>query len=547
MAPQLNRRAILRAAGVAAASGAVFTTLPRLATADPDGDEQHVFRHGVASGDPLPDRVVLWTRVTPTDDAHPGSGRGPSSTVRWEVATEDDFREVVRSGEVETGPGRDHTVKVDVSGLDPATRYAYRFRLGGATSPVGRTRTAPAHGAAVNRLRLGVVSCANWQAGFFAAYRYLAERDDLHAVVHLGDYFYEYGSRQYPMGYDIRTHEPATETITLSDYRRRHGQYKTDPDLRALHAKTPWICMWDDHEVANDRWSGGAENHDPESEGSYGARRAAAYRAYFEWMPVRPDDIPLYRRLRFGTLADLSMLDLRSYRSKQVRPFSAEADDPGRTLTGRAQFDWLADGLADSSARWKLVGNPVMIAPLLIPPLPREQLGALLNVLGLPAEGGVLATDQWDGYAADRRRLLSTISRRRVSDVVFLTGDIHTSWANDVPVDAGSYPLSPSVATEFICCSITSDSVGDLLHAPPRTTSLGVETAIKTLNRHVRFVELDSHGSTVLTVTPGEVRMDWYYLDNRARRDSPSRLAHSHRVSSGTPRIVGPPLPVSLP
>lgn len=544
MASELSRRNVLRAAGALAIGGALAGAVPRYALAD----ERPQFAHGIASGDPKPDRVVIWTRVTPTADSTPGSGRGPAVTVEWEMARDRDFEHVVASGTRDTYPAVDHTVKIDVSGLDPDTHYVYRFHLDGTYSPVGHTRTAPSRSAALDHLRLGVVSCANWQGGYFSAYRFLAERGDLDAVLHLGDYFYEYASKEFPKGYDVRVHQPSHEALSLADYRRRHAQYKSDADLRALHARCPWICMWDDHEVANDRWSDGAENHNA-GEGDYRDRRKAAYQAYFEWMPVRDDELPYYRRLRFGALAELSMLDLRSYRSQQAPNLSGRViDDPARTITGRRQFDWLTDGLVEADTRWKLVGNPVMMSPVLAPPLPHDQTAALRTVLGLPADGVVVFPDQWDGYAADRRRLLATIQRERISNVLFLTGDIHSSWANDVPIDAGSYPLTPSVATEFVCCSVTSDGVADLLRVPPRTTSIGVETAVKALNRHVRFVDLDSHGSAVLTVTPDEARMDWYYIADRAQRDSPSRLAHSYRVRSGVARVdrVGG-LPVPLP
>jgi alkaline phosphatase D len=287
------------------------------------------FRHGVASGDPWPHSVVLWSRVTPIPAATPGSGLGPDVTVRWEVSTEVGFTGVVRRGAVTTGARRDHTVKVVADGLRPATTYYYRFVLDGVPSAVGQTRTAPAVHALPRRVRFGVVSCSNWQAGWFAAYRHLAVRGDLDAVLHLGDYLYEYGSGEYGYGQgnvDVRTHEPRHETLSLRDYRRRHGQYKTDPDLQALHAAAPWVVTWDDHESANDAYASGAENHSA-AEGTWGARRAAAYRAYDEWMPVRlaataalGDGPRIYRRLRFGRLADLSMLDLRTYRSRQVAP-----------------------------------------------------------------------------------------------------------------------------------------------------------------------------------------------------------------------------------
>ncbi|GGM72492.1 phosphodiesterase/alkaline phosphatase D [Longimycelium tulufanense] len=539
----LNRRTLLRATGATALGAAAATALPPevLATephAPPQGQQRDTaFRHGVASGDPLPDSVLLWTRISPTPEAVPGSGVGPDVEVRWEVATDASFRTVVASGVTRTGPGRDHTVKVDVTGLAPATSYSYRFLFEGQLSPAGTTKTAPATDAALSRLRLGVVSCSNWQAGHFAAYRYLAERGDLDAVVHLGDYIYEYAPGDFPLGWSVRPHDPPHETITLADYRRRHAQYKTDPDLQRLHATCPLIATWDDHEVSNDAWADGAQNHTPGTEGDYAARKLASHRAYFEWMPVRNAGDRIYRRLRFGRLAELSLLDLRSYRSQQTKPLNGDVDNPDRTITGREQMSWLLDGLLGTTAQWKLVGTSVMVSPVLVPPLPADLTGPLLELLGLPREGGAVLTDQWDGYAADRRRLLRALADNEVRDTVFLTGDIHSSWACDVPLDAGSYPLSRSVATELVCTSVTSDNIDDLLGVPPRTASIPLENGIRALNRHVRWVEYDSHGASVLEVTPGAVQMDWYYVADRTKRDSAVSCARSCRVRSGSQRI----------
>jgi alkaline phosphatase D len=534
-----DRRSVLRAG--AATAGVVLGAAALPATAAVADDP--VFAHGVASGDPLPDAVLLWTRVTPTADATPGSGVGPTVNVTWEVAADPAFAAIVASGTESTGPGRDHTVKADATGLAPATTYYYRFRLDGAVSSTGTTRTAPALTAAVARLRFGVVSCSNVPAGYFAAYRYLAERGDLDAVLHLGDYIYEYAGDFNDS--IVRPHDPPHEIVTLADYRRRHAQYKSDEHLKRLHATVPFIATWDDHEVANDAWSGGAENHQPDTEGDYAARKAVAHQAYFEWMPVRNEADRIYRRLRFGLLAELSMLDLRSYRSQQVGIGDGSADDPNRTLTGAEQMAWLEDGLVNSGAQWKLVGNSVMIAPLQLPPLSADLLGPLAELLGLPKEGISLNPDQWDGYAADRRRLLATLANHGVRDTVFLTGDIHSSWASDVPRDAGLYPLlSKSVATEFVCTSVTSDNFDEILGVPPRTTSIVLETAVQALNRHIKYCELDSHGASVLEVTPSGTQMDWYYLANKADPASTLTWRRSFRTRAGTQKVqsVGTPI-----
>ncbi len=395
--------------------------------------------------------------MTPLAEAVPGSGLGPDTEVSWTVARDKAFTDVVSRGSLTASAASDHTVKADIRGLEPATDYWFRFSAGGTDSPTARTRTAPAADANVTGLRFGVVTCANWEAGYFASYRHLAARGDLDAWLHLGDYIYEYKSGEYgTRGTVVRPHAPLNEIITLSDYRTRHGKYKTDPDLQALHLKAPVIAIWDDHEFADNAWSGGAVNHTEGAEGTWTARQAAAKQAYFEWMPVRPAIAgTTYRRLRFGKLADLSLLDLRSFRSQQASSGSGSVDDPDRTITGRAQLDWLKAGLKASDTKWRLVGNSVMIAPFVIGSLTADLLKPLAKLLDLPQDGIGINTDQWDGYTDDRRELLAHLRSNAIGNTVFLTGDIHMSWANDVPVDAGTYPLSPSAAT-------VRDHVGDL-------------------------------------------------------------------------------------
>ncbi|WP_082115477.1 alkaline phosphatase D family protein [Lentzea aerocolonigenes] len=445
--------------------------------------EAPVFAHGVASGDPLPDGILLWTRVV-TDES-----------VRWEVARDESFEHVVARGRTRTGAHRDHTVKVEVSGLRRATRYWYRFRVDDVVSPVGRTRTAPAGDCP--SVRFGVVSCANWMAGHFVPYGYLADRDDLDAVIHLGDYIYPH--------YDpkVRDAEPKHEIITLADYRTRHALYKTDPHLQRLHAAHPMIATWDDNESADNSSAVGALGHDPATEGPWAVRLAAATRAYFEWMPIREGI--MFRRLRYGSLCDLTMLDLRSYRTPE-------------TIMGARQRDWLIRGICDDSARWRLIGTSVMFSPLAIPPAP-----------GFPS----VNTDQWDGFPTDRELVVRALDRKGMKNAVFLTGDIHSSWAVDVP-DGSALK---SVATEYITTSITSDNFDEFLNVPPRTGSLALEAAIIAKNPHVRFVELDSHGVSTLDITPDEVRMDWFYTSDRTDPNATIRKAHSWRTRYGTARV----------
>ncbi|WP_374210696.1 alkaline phosphatase D family protein [Streptomyces griseoincarnatus] len=537
-----RRRTVVKAAAATAAlAGPLAAALPARAV-----QQAPAFLHGVASGDPLPDGVLLWTRVTPTPDALPGSGAGPDTEVRWTVARDRTFTDVVAQGTVLATAASDHTVKADVRGLRPATDYWFRFSAGGADSPAARTRTAPASDASVAGLRLGVVSCANWEAGHFAAYRHLAARGDLDAWLHLGDYIYEYGTGDYgTRGTVVRPHSPAHEIVTLADYRTRHARYKTDPDLQALHATAPVIAMWDDHEFANDTWSGGAENHTEGAEGAWAARQAAAKRAYFEWMPVRPAvEGTTYRRLRFGRLADLSLLDLRSFRSRQVSLGDGDVDDPGRTLTGRAQLDWLKAGLSASDTTWRLVGTSVMISPFALGSLPATLLKPLAKLLGLPQEGLALNTDQWDGYTADRRELLAHLRGNAIRNTVFLTGDIHMAWANDVPVNAGTYPLSASAATEFVVTSVTSDNLDDILKVGEGTVNAIASPLIRAANRHVHWVDTDRHGFGVLDLTAERAQMDYYVLSDRTKAGATAAWARSYRTRSGTQRVERADAPV---
>ncbi|WP_416967183.1 alkaline phosphatase D family protein [Streptomyces sp. 4F14] len=531
-----RRRTVVKAAAATAVlAGPLAAALPARAASE----TAPAFLHGLASGDPLPDGVLLWTRVTPVPEALPGSGLGPDTPVEWVIARDKALTDIAAKGTVTATAASDHTVKADVRGLAPATDYWFRFSAGGTDSPVARTRTAPAAEASVANLRFGVVSCANWEAGYFASYRHLATRNDLDAWLHLGDYIYEYGTGQYgTRGKVIRPHVPAHEITTLADYRARHGNYKTDADLRALHAKAPVIAIWDDHEFANDSWSGGAENHTEGAEGTWANRQAAAKQAYFEWMPVRPALAgTTYRRLRFGKLADLSLLDLRSFRSQQVKVGNGSVDDPARTITGRAQLDWLKAGLKSSDTTWKLVGNSVMISPFAIGSLAADIFKPLAKLLGLPEEGLALNTDQWDGYTDDRRELLAHLRTNAISNTVFLTGDIHMAWANDVPVDAGTYPLSPSAATEFVVTSVTSDNLDDLTNAPEGVISALASPVIRAANRHVHWVDTDRHGYGVLDITPTRAQMDYYTLSDKTKQNATSAWSRSYRTLTGSQRV----------
>ena len=346
---------------------------------------------------------------------------------------------------------------------------------------------------------------------------------------------------------DIRRHQPAKEMVALGDYRQRHAQYKADPDLQELHAAYPFIVTWDDHEVTYDQWQGGAENHQPDTEGDYKRRRARAHRAYDEWMPVRMsgtadlrDGTRLFRRLRFGALAEISMLDLRTYRDEQAD--QTGVSDPERTITGTEQLRWLRDSLMRRGPQWKLVGNPVMIAPVNFGTLPDELTGAVNDVTGLLPEDGVpYNTDQWDGYTADRNKVLRHLLNHSVEDVVFVTGDIHSGWAAELPKDASDYlyenPARVTAGVEFVCSSVTSNNLKDITGDPSGASSTVVEEGIKANNRHIRYLNFDDHGYSILDLTPERAQMDWFVISDRADRDAGVRWDASWATRSGTSKV----------
>lgn len=565
----MERRAFLRLG----LGGAALAAAPPLFRRDPSWAQPAPgpFGHGVASGDPMPDRVILWTRVTPSPDATPGSGRGEPTEVGWEVAADEAFTQIVARGSTVTDPASDHTVKVDATGLQPLTTYLYRFTALGATSPVGRARTAPADGAPVDRLRFGVVSCSNWEGGYFSAYRHLADRDDLDWVLHLGDYVYEYETGGYGPGPGIgRRHDPEHEMVSLEDYRRRHALYKTDPDLRRLHTRYTFITTIDDHEVCDNAWAGGGVNHQPAGEGDFRLRRAAALQAYFEWMPIRvtggaEEPTRVWRRLSFGGLADLFMLDERTYRSQQLAGLVGDLlliDDarhsPDRTLLGDDQRAFLVDGLRGSQATWKLLGNGVMFSPLVFVDLP-DLVGDLLAPLQLPAGVPVaLNSDQWDGYRHEQRLLTEVFSE--VGGVVVLTGDIHSSWAAEIPVDAGRYLpglRGGSAGIEFVTPAVTSDSLSASFEdvGLPAELAGAFPTVVGLAAPWFHYLDAVRQGYGVFEVAPTHVQYDWHYISDRTDPNATQAFARAFRSEAGTNRlravgeltertVPGPRLPV---
>ncbi len=456
-----------------------------------------LFQHGVASGDPLPSAVILWTRVTASEQA---------VDVWWEIAVDTEFRRRVQVGSLTTSASRDFTVKIDVQGLEAGKTYYYRFKALGRTSPIGRTRTAPTGD--VSRLRFGIVSCSAFAHGYFYAYRDLAEELDLDAIFHLGDYIYEYGSS------NVRAYEPDHEIVTLDDYRTRYSQYRRDPDLQAIHRQHPFITVWDDHETANNSYKDGADNHDPETEGPWEARKAAAIQAYTEWLPIRDgEDGKIFRSFSYGNLADLIFLDTRLWgrdlpSDKLVGP--AEEEAPGRSLLGEDQETWLEDQLKVSQANWKVVGQQVMMAHLKAKGAPNSEGG-----------GSLVNHDQWQGYPGSQRRFLSLLEREHIHDVVVLTGDIHSGWANDLSLDPNE-PMAydpesgrGSLAVEFVTSSVTSPGF-----------PVGLEQIVQaalTENPHIHYANVTQRGYVILDLNQERAQGAYYVYDDISQPSGATR------------------------
>lgn len=460
----------------------LLLVLPQLVFAQstrsfPD-EELFPFYHGVASGDPLEDRVIIWTRVSPVEAKD-------NIEVAWRMATDTGMVNLVAEGVFDTNLNRDFTVKVDVEGLNAGTWYYYDFMALDQYSLRGRTRTLPTGD--VDHLRFAVASCSNYEHGYFNAYKHIAFRNDLQAVLHLGDYQYEYQVGGYSAFIEGRQNEPTNETISLEDYRIRHSHYKLDEDLRAAHQQYPWFTVWDDHEFANNAWVGGAENHDA-GEGLWSDRKAFSKKAYFEWMPVREQEEDLIRRsVDFGDLLRVYFLDTRiEGRDEQVNIGSNEVNSTDRTLLGQDQKDWLSASMESSEAKWNVLAQQVMVAPL-------EAFGLEIN------------TDQWDGYQADRNWLYSTVQGIDLSNFVVLTGDIHTAWANNLPLsNYNELTEVGSVGVEFVCTSVTSEAL---------PIDLG-EGLVQFLNPHVEYVDLNEHGYMILDLNENRAQADWYYMND---------------------------------
>lgn len=472
------------------------------------------FYHGVASGDPLPDAVIIWTRIT-VNSTNPVD-------VSWRVATDTLFNNIVASGTATTDSSVDWTINVDVTGLTADSWYYYDFEYNGDHSLIGRTRTAPMGG--VDHLRFGVVSCQNYEHGYYHAYREIADRNDIDCILFLGDYIYEYEVGGYSANLADRTNEPTNEIISLSDYRTRYSLYKLDPDLRDAHQQYPFIVIWDDHETANNSYTDGAQNHTPATEGPWPDRKSHGIQANTEWLPVRlPDQNhpeKRFRKFEFGDLAELEMLDTRLY----DRDEQGSGSDLDRSLMGYEQRHWLYDNLENATTKWKVIGQQVMMAPL--------------TAFGIP-----INNDQWDGYPAERDSLFSFMATDSIDNTVVLTGDIHTSWANDLPGD--NYVPSTgsgSLGVEYVVTSVTSSSFN---------IPVG-QNLVMSVNPHIKYADLTQKGYLILDLTDSIAQSDWYYVTDVTSPTYTSSLGtswftrdgenHLRQASAATVGGIYPPL-----
>lgn len=474
------------------------------------------FTLGVASGDPTPDGVVLWTRLAPRP-LEPGGGLSPEAIqVEWQVAEDEGMKRVIRQGTAVARPEWAHAVHVEVDGLRPDRWYCYRFRAGGEISPLGRTRTMPAPGSVPARLRFATASCQKYESGFYNAYEHMA-REDLDLIVHLGDYIYEKGIDAGDLRGPI-----LPQAYTLDDYRIRYALYKSDPALQAAHAMAPWIVTWDDHEVNNNYANEIAENPEQQPPAKFLRRRAAAYQAYFEHQPLRRTALPhgpdmlLYRQLEFGRLASFHVLDTRQYRTDQpqddgTKPFDPVLLDPEGTIMGAKQRAWLDKSLDRSPATWNLIAQQVLMA-------------------GVDFESGPdtsFSMDKWTGYEFERRRLIRRFRDRPIKNPVVLSGDIHCNWANELVPDFDRPDAGP-VAVEFVGTSISSGGNG--AETRKNTASILAE------NPFVKFFN-DERGYLFTELTPDTCRTDYRTVPYVTRRGAPLHTRASFVVESGHPRL----------
>lgn len=522
------------------------------------------FYHGVASGDPLTDRVVIWTRVTPDADS--------TIHVTYSMATDTAFQHVVKTGSLTTDSTKDYTVKIDVDGLTPGTTYYYVFWAMGKSSLIGRTKTVPSGSNLDSQLKFAVVSCNNYEGGFFNAYGRISERNDLDAIVHVGDYIYEYAPGEYRTSSlpNRNNLAPDHEIINEADYRLRYSLYRLDEDLLNAHQQHAFISIWDDHESANDSYVTGAENHTEGVEGAWTTRKEIAKKVYFEWMPIR--DYPnekIYRKISYGSLMDLFMLDTRLEGRDKPPVHFDDPDIPERRMMSDEQFDWLIDSMHASSAKWKIIGNQVVLSTYHVgfaagslqnPPAPDPT--DIVKIRGVED----FFVDDWRGHPTQRAALIDSIQNKGIDNVVILSGDSHCSWAFDVAKTPCIYPNAASlnlplpsptyngqtgqgsVAVEFCTPGISSQNFDENF---PLSTALGLQyqisnpfvlpsvlqhtkidtlagnTGTVTYNPHLKFVDLVQQGYMMLDIKKDSCQVDWYYVNSK---DSSSKAQTNGQI-----------------
>ncbi|MCK5330770.1 MAG: alkaline phosphatase D family protein [Candidatus Marinimicrobia bacterium] len=478
------------------------------------------FYHGVASGDPLMDRVIIWTRITPN--------RNRNVRVKWIVSNDILFKNIIKSGKIVAKEKHDYTVKVDVVGLLPDTRYYYRFNALGVNSITGITKTIPADN--IDSLKFVVLTGSNYEHGYYNAYDRVADRQDLDAVIHTGDYIYEYAPGKYGSStYDPipgRTVIPAHELITVDDYRLRYSKYRLDENLRRAHQNHPFVVVWDDHEIANDCYVDGAQNHQPEEEGDWDDRKNAAKTAFFEWMPIRSEIV--YRTINCGSLAKLILLDERlAGRTKQMKMDNPDLFDCNRTILGAEQYNWFIDNLLRSDETWKLVVSQVNFS----------HWNVQRTHIKMPKQ-----KDKWTGYPCERDKVLNNLINSQQTNTVFLSGDNHSSMAFEITdgildgyKNSNYYDYLP-LAVEFVTPSMTSANYDYF-------TTVDSAKAIERMylndpkNEYFKYVDLTNHGYLLITVTEAQVRADWYFVDRIDQLSDKEYLAKTLYVRDKSNRI----------
>ncbi len=543
------------------------------------------FKHGVASGDPTANSVILWTRVSPV--------RQGTIVVSWRVATDRAFSTLTHEGASLVTADTDYTLKLDAVGLQPGKRYYYQFRANGAASPTGVTRTLPV--GRVNSLKMAVMSCSNYGFGYFHSYDAVSKREDIDLVLHLGDYIYEYPSNVYPrtaQTLEGREPEPDRELVSLSDYRTRYAQYRSDSDLQAVHAQKPFICVWDDHEIANNTWRAGAQNHDEElGEGKFSDRVAAALQAYFEWLPIRGKDPEetvkeINRSFRFGDLLTLHMLDTRYVgRDEQLsygnyvdadsgqfshQKFLTELENPARTILGSEQLDWLNRSIQQNTTQWQVLGQQVVMsqhylpAALMLRRLDYQNFGRLARLaqLGQQIRQGTrvssadrelyrsgaseltpellrllqlpdlpMRLDSWDGYPADREKVYRMMAQS-ISSFVVLAGDTHNAWASNLVSDAGD-----KVGLEFATHSVTSPGLEGFLGNDPKQLMAAEQDLVSRMET-LEYLNARDRGFMVVTFLPDKVRSEWFFVSDIRQPDYEFQTDRYHAVEADRDELV---------